>query len=143
MGELCRIQGDEQRAAELMVKAAEMIPEDGNLAKIAARALHRVGDYNQQIEFTASRPEQIRELPRLRLYRAFALAYTGEVDAAEAIILRDGQWLEVPDIQEGEVSLSELWYHIQIVRAEREGKVFDRDAVSPPYALDFRMFAKK
>ena len=64
----------------------------------------------------------------------------GEVDAAEALIYRGGQWLEVPDIQEGEISLSELWLRIQTVRAERRGATFDPEA-APPYELDFRMFA--
>ena len=142
MGELRRIQGDGKQAAALMVEAANRIPEDTNLAKMAARALHKIGDYQGLLSFTASRSPQMRELPRLRLYCAFSQAYTGDVDGAEALLYRDGQWLEVPDIQEGEVSLSELWYHIQSVRAERAGQPFDREKVSPPAALDFRMFVK-
>ena len=42
---------------------------------------------------------------------------------------------------EYEISLSELWYLIQEARAAREGREFDRSKVSPPYELDFRMFA--
>ena len=143
MAELRRIQGKESLAAELAVEAANLMPEDQNLAKMAARMIHKAGEFELQKEFTGSRPNRIQELPRLRLYRAFALAYTGDADGAEALICQDGQWLEVPDIQEGELSLSELWYRIQEIRAEAEGKTIDRDKLSPPYALDFRMFAKK
>ena len=75
------------------------------------------------------------------MYYAAALAGMGEVDAAEEVLHRGGKWLEVPDMQEGEVSLSDLWYRIQEVRAERAGTEFDRSKVSPPYELDFRMFA--
>ena len=143
MAELKRIQGKEEEAVMLAVEAANLMPTDGNLAKMAARMLHKAEAYEKQIAFVDSRSEEIQELPRIRLYHAFALAYSGDVDGAEALIYRDGRWLEVPDIQEGELSLSELWYRIQEVRAEHEGKTLDRDAVSPPYAIDFRMFAKK
>lgn len=139
--ELLRICGDEVRAADMMVQATDLVPNDENLAKMAARTLHKTGRYAAQVEFTANRPAHVQELPRIRLFRAFALAHTDEIDAAEAILHRSGQWLEVPDIQEGELSLSDLWYYIQTVRAEREGKTFDPDKNSPPYALDFRMFA--
>jgi hypothetical protein len=59
------------------------------------------------------------------------------------VLYRNNQWLEVPDIQEGEVSLSELWYIIQEGKAKEKGQTFDRAQHSPPYELDFRMFAHK
>ena len=140
LSELRRIQGERHRAAMTMVEAAALAPEDQNLAKMTARALHLAGDWQTQLSFTAALSPELQELPRIRLFRAFALACVGEVDAAEALIYRGGQWLEVPDIQEGEISLSELWLRIQTVRAERRGETFDPEA-APPYELDFRMFA--
>lgn len=141
LAEARRMHGEEHRAAMMMVEAAQIAPDDPNLAKIAARALNRTKDYMTQVQFIESRSEQIQQLPRMRLYHASALAELGDVDAAEEILYRDGKWLEVPDMQEGEISLSDLWYRIQEVRAEREGRCFDRSKVSPPYELDFRMFA--
>lgn len=141
LAEARRMHGEEHRAALMMVEAAQIAPDDANLAKMAARALNRTKDYQTMIQFVQSRSEAIRQLPRMRLYHAAALAELGDVDAAEAILHRDGKWLEVPDMQEGELSLSELWYKIQEVRAERAGGSFDRSKVSPPYELDFRMFA--
>ena len=61
---------------------------------------------------------------------------------AMAILEDGGNYLAVPDIKEGETSLSDLWYYIEEQRAAKEGRSFDRDKVSPPYELDFRMFAK-
>lgn len=133
--------GEDHRAALMMVEASLFAPEDASLAKMAARALNRTGDWQTIIQFTDNLSEEICALPRIRLYRANALAMMGDVDAAEAIIHENGVWLEVPDMQEGEISLSDLWYRIQETRAEREGTVFDRSKVSPPYELDFRMFA--
>ena len=141
LAELKRMQGDDPLAAQMMTDAARLAPNDANLAKMAARALNRTKNYPALLQFAAACPEEIQELPRMRMYYAMALAETGDADAAEAILYRDGKWLEVPDMQEGEISLSNLWYRIQEVRAARDGKVFDRDSVSPPYELDFRMFA--
>lgn len=142
LAEARRMHGEEHRAAMMMVEAANLAPDDGSLAKMAARALHRARDYAEQISFTQTRPGHVQALPRMLLFRAFALAMSGEADAAERLLLgKDGTWLEVPDIQEGEVSLSDLWYLIQEQRARKKGAAFDRTAVSPPYALDFRMFA--
>ena len=142
LAELRRIRGERHRAAMTMVEAATLAPEDASLAKMTARALHLAGDYQTQLQFTGGLSEKLRELPRIRLFRAFALAWMGDADGAEALLRRDGQWLEVPDVQEGEVSLSELWVHIQELRAKARGEAFDRDSAVPPYELDFRMFAE-
>lgn len=141
LAELKRIRGDRDYAA-LMAEAADLAEDDASLAKIAARALHLSRDWQKQIAFTGSRSPSIRALPRLRLYRAYALAAAGDFAEAEALLFQDGAWLQVPDIQEGEVTLSDLWYMIEEGKAARRGIPFDRDKVSPPYELDFRMFAE-
>jgi len=142
MGEYYRICGKDELAAEYMVEAADQLPEDESLAKMAARNLQKIGAYEKLLAFTENRSERILEFPRMRLYRIFALVHFNRLDEAEKILCRDGAWLEVPDLQEGELSLSDLWYEIQEKRAVQRGEAFDREAVSPPYELDFRMFAK-
>ena len=141
--ELQRLKGDALKGAHTMRAACALAPDDANLAKMTARMLHACRDYETLNAFAASRPAHIQELPRLRLYRAFALAALGQYDAAMDVLYRNNQWLEVPDIQEGEVSLSELWYIIQEGKAKEKGQTFDRAQHSPPYELDFRMFAHK
>ncbi len=138
LAEITRMRGEERRAAQMMTEAALLLPHDAGLAKAAARFLHRTGDHKALAEFTGSRPDEVKKLPRIRLYRAFALLRLGKIDEAEELLCPDGKWLEVPDIREGEVSLSELWYGI---REARLGHPVDRSKVSPPYELDFRMFA--
>ena len=141
LAELERIKGDPALAAKLMVKASALAPNDANLAKMTARVINAVGDYETQLDYTATRPEAIKQLPRIKLYRAFALAKTGKAEEASAILTEGGKYLEIPDIQEGEISLSELWYIIEETLAEKAGKPFDRKTAKPPYELDFRMFA--
>ena len=46
----------------------------------------------------------------------------------------------MPDLQECEISITELWYMLEEKKAERDGRKFDRNKVSPPKMFDFRMF---
>ena len=142
LAELKRVRGDLNGCAETMLEAARRAPGDASLAKMTARHLHAAGLYEAVKQFTESRAPEIRLLPRIKLYYAFALAMTGEDEKALKILENGGSWLEIPDIQEGEVSLSELWYVIQEHLAEKAGRSFDRSSVKPPYELDFRMFAE-
>lgn len=139
LAEIERMEGDPQKAAATMVAAANRLPAEESIAKAAAKLLFRTEQFDLLADFAASRPETVRSLPRIRLFYAHALLHLGRIDEAEAILGGPGTWLEVPDVQEGEVTLSDLWYGIQEARA---GHPLDRDEVSPPYELDFRMFAE-
>ena len=67
-----------------------------------------------------------------------ALAHTGKLQEAEAIIMADGG-LEIPDIREGEISTSELYIYIQVEKAKLQGITLDPKQVQVPRALDLRM----
>ena len=142
LAELKRIKGDLAGCAQTMLEAAGCAPEDASLAKMASRHLHAAGLFAEQKEFILSQKPAIQDLPRMKLYLAFALAETGEEAQALNILENGGKYLEIPDIQEGEISLSELWYIIQEKLAAKNGDSFDRASVKPPYELDFRMFAE-
>lgn len=142
LAELKRVMGDAKGCALTMLEASSLAPQDPNLAKMTARHLHAAQMYEEQIRFVRGCEGAIQALPRMRLYLAFALAMTGAEEEALAILENGGAYLEIPDIQEGEISLSELWYIIQEKLAARQGKAFDRASAKPPYELDFRMFAK-
>ena len=142
LAELMRVKGDTQACALTMLEAAGLAPEDASLAKMTARHLQAAKLFARQKEYIEGCSEAIRDLPRMKLYYAFALAEEGEEEKALAILKNDGKYLEIPDIQEGEISLSELWYMIQEKLAEKAGKSFDRSGIKPPYELDFRMFAE-
>ncbi|NLZ63893.1 MAG: hypothetical protein GX902_08800, partial [Lentisphaerae bacterium] len=62
----------------------------------------------------------------------------GSLDEAESILLQDGG-LQIPDLREGECSLSELYVYIQCEKARRTGRVLEPAAVQIPPVLDFRM----
>jgi hypothetical protein len=94
--------------------------------------------------YIASLPLAIRSLPRIRFAELSAFVKLGRLDEAEDSF---NSHLVIPDIREGEVSLTDVWFELQARReAARVGKEYDgtflknaRDTLNPPGWLDFRM----
>ena len=141
LAEFKRVMDDKEGCAQTMLEAVALAPDDRNLAKMCARHLHAAKMYREQIAFIDTCGPAIRALPRIKLYNAFALAMTGEEEKAQSILENNGKYLEIPDIQEGELTLSELWSIIQTKLAAKENRCFENTENKPPYELDFRMFA--
>ncbi|MCQ2431493.1 MAG: hypothetical protein MJ175_02690, partial [Clostridia bacterium] len=139
LAEVYRVRGDIKRAAATILAAARMAPDDASLCKMTGRMLDRAEMWDALLEFTGSLSAEMSRLPRIRLYRTIALEKTDRIDEADALLNADGG-LEVPDIQEGEISVTELWFRIEEKKAKRDGKPFDRNTARPPKKFDFRMF---
>ena len=143
LGQLARvIEGNREDCAVMALQASKMKPDDPSLVKEAAKALARVEKWGLLKDFFDSLPEDIRRIPRLMMYRARAELMTGNLETAEKLLYEDGG-IVVADIREGEESVTELWYDIEKMKAEREGRTFDRQAVTPPSIFDFRMAADR
>ena len=86
----------------------------------------------------------MRESPRVRLAMASAALALGDLDAVDKFFERP---LDVVDIREGEVSLSEMWFDLEAAKTAREQAVPLDDSLKerirrerkPPKAIDFRM----
>jgi hypothetical protein len=87
----------------------------------------------------AQLPENIAELPLIKMMKAFALGYTGNLDEAEHILINEIS--EIPDIREGENSTSQLYIYIQQEKARKLGKEISAGEVEVPWHLDLRMSA--
>jgi tetratricopeptide (TPR) repeat protein len=136
--------GDNKAAADLLAQACELEPGLVPLAIEccnALMALDRPGDVAALID---DAPPEVRDHPRMQVARAHAELKLGLLDNVERFLLSE---TEVPDIREGEVSLSDLWFqlHEQRVAAE-EGMAIDdalkarvREQFPPPRHIDFRM----
>ena len=74
------------------------------------------------------------------IYYAFSLLDCGDVEAAEAILYKDGGIL-LPDIRECETITLDLWIAVQKKKAEMRGDIFDEQTMNPPSFVDFRMFS--
>lgn len=51
---------------------------------------------------------------------------------------RDGG-IVVPDLREGENSITELWFYLEEQKARREGRRFEEKTATPPAFANFRM----
>jgi len=138
IGELYRVTGDSRRSAQTILAAAVMAPEDRSLCKMAARIMAGAGQWDVLYQYTGTLTEEQKRLPRIRLYRAMAAEKLGKLDEASAL-LNENDGLEIPDIQEGEVSITDLWFSIEEKKAARDGVPFDRSTAKPPKKFDFRM----
>jgi len=128
--------GKTARALSEIRRAAAMRPEDVSLAKEYFRALWENEKFSELLRAYPAQSAVVRENKRCQLYFAAALAETGHLREAEEILCgSDGHtYLVVPDIREGEVSVTQLWYKIQRARGIPE------EQIGPvPLELDFRM----
>ncbi len=138
MAELYRVQGYKERSALTMLAAAHMAPDDDSLCKMTAKTLAAAGLWDILADYVDGLSDSQKQLPRVRLYLAVSAEGRGDLDLAEAILEADGG-LEIPDIKEGEISITELWFSIAEKKAARDGLPFDRKTAKPPKKFDFRM----
>lgn len=139
---LAHMGNQNEKAANLTLQAAMMKLDDASLAKEAVRMLSSVGKYAQTAAFIESLPEVIAATGRIRLSLAFAYMKCGRIEESEAL-LYEGGGIVVADIREGEISITDLWFSLEEVKAKRDGHAFDRVKAKPPAIFDFRMNAEK
>ena len=137
---LNRDAGNHQKEVEYMVEAYQMVPGDVSLAKAVLRCLYENQKLRLLKEIYENMAPELRSIPRCKVYYGFALAEVGDISGAEDI-LYEGGGLLIPDLRECETITLDLWYAIEERKAKASGKAFDKDSVSPPRFVDFRMFA--
>ena len=73
------------------------------------------------------------------MLKACALLKLGDPEGSEALLMENGG-LDVPDVREGETSVTQLWLDIQTAKARLRGEALDPADLCPPPALDFRAY---
>lgn len=136
---LCGRNGNTEKSPLYMTKAYGLRKTDVSLAKEFFRCLYDNALSAETIKHFESAASEVKDNKRCLLYYAYALARTGRIAEAEAILLgADGKTcLVVPDVRECELTVTELWYYIK----KRQG--YTREQAEPPKNLDFRMFAAR
>lgn len=129
------IAGDADACLNAYHEALKLLPNDRNLCLEYAQTLLNAGKAAELDAYIASLPESYREQPRFLYLQAAADVSLGRYEEAEAIMLRP---LFIPDMREGELSLSDLWFTLymkkhNISRADAEARF------PLPHELDFRM----
>ncbi len=136
--------GEIEKAARFWAIAARMKPDLQPLAVEACDALLAAGAFAAVQELIGQLPSEVANARRVRLLGAIAALRSGDLAApAEFFAAR----CEIPNIREGELSLSDLWFEWQEARlANREGVPLDaasrqqvRREHPLPSEFDFRM----
>jgi tetratricopeptide (TPR) repeat protein len=128
--------GNSPAGTQLIRRAAELNANDLSLARAAMKALLGAKNYNEALEFALGLDPELQNDGRINLYTAFAHAYLRELEEAESILFNNGG-LVVADIKEGETSITELWFAIEELRCQKDGKPFNRSNLIPPAEFDY------
>lgn len=112
------------------------------LAQEFLQALYDSGEYDKAGRVYQEFPRAVQEFDRIQIIRGMIALKLGELDVVEAVLQR-----EYAVIQEGEITLSSLWFEMWEKRmAEQTGKMIDDDLKAEarrlhplPAAIDFRM----
>lgn len=123
---------ESKKACANMQKAYDMRRSDIALAREVCRCMTKNGEPEKTVELLAHAEEPVRQDARCQLICAEALFRLGFAEEADRILCgEDGkQYLVVPDIREGEVSITELWIDIHKSLGEHDPQ--------PPEELEFR-----
>ena len=137
-----RMKGDMAAAADQALEAYGLLPSDVSLCRQSLALALRAGKYDAVKAAYESAPDAVRADGRVAMTYAFALLYTGEISAAEAILWQDGG-LSVTDIREGEISLTSLYIELEKAKASAHGMILEESDIDVPRQFDFRMFVPK
>lgn len=139
LAHLRRLDGQSDRAQTMFAALLGECRDDASLAKDVLRTLVDMGcDGHELLALCDLLAPEIQSRPMLQYVRAYALSRIGRLNEAETLLLAGGG-LEIPDMREGERSVTDLYVHIQVERARREGREIRPSDVKVPQALDIRM----
>lgn len=139
--------GDIKRGREYILKAFELKKDCRALCVEVAAQLTADGGDELWLEIYDTLSEDLKNIGRLRLYRALALIHLNRLEEATEIINKD---FTMSDIKEGELSVSYLWFELyRRLYAKENGKQYSVEDISLceaadkkyplPKGLDFRM----
>jgi hypothetical protein len=134
--------GRDDAAADLLAQAVEAGPAVPSLVAEYVAVLLRRKQFDALEALLQNLPADVRQAERLRLAAGWAALHAGRFEEVEETLHGD-----FATIQEGELTLSELWFGLQERKlALAEGVEVDDDLRArvrrdfpPPYAIDFRM----
>lgn len=136
--------GDPLHALTQYAEACRMRPDEWALAVEFGGLCMEQKRYEDFLQTLDSMSAAVRNHPRVRLLQARCLIETGRIADGEAILLSG---VEVPDIKEGEVLTTDLWFRAREKElAAKEGIPESKELAErvrrecqPPQAIDFRM----
>ena len=132
-----------EKGVELIKKALQLLPDNDRLAIACGKMLTTYGYHQDWLDIVDGLKENIRMLGRIKLLTAKSLIALDRLDEAQKIVNEE---FEMPDVKEGELSTSALWFEMYAkILVRDEGMTLDRakavvkEKYPLPYNLDFRM----
>jgi tetratricopeptide (TPR) repeat protein len=107
LANLAQLQGNIVEAADLYQKALDLLPHLQPLVVEACRTWIDAGLESEVLERTASLLPNLRGNPRVQVLRAEAGLHVGRPEEMKAVL---DDSFELPDLREGETTLSDLWF---------------------------------
>lgn len=132
-----RMTGRMRKGAAIFRELSLEYADDLSLLKEAFKNFSEAGAYDDAKEVYRQLPEESK-VPLVRFFYAEALAHTGDLAGAEAILLANGG-IVIPDIREGENSTSAVYVYIQQEKTRREGRILKEEEIGIPFSMDLRM----
>lgn len=137
-GNYCEIQAGLGRTQYECIPMPPLNPSDISLACDMFRIMNENERYHGIIELYNLMDEKLQKDGKLKFYLANSYAHLGNIKKAEEILYENGG-LVIPDIREGEVSITNLWLYIEEQKHKEQNKAFDINSIQVPPHLDFRM----
>ncbi len=131
-----RCQQDFAGAAELFRKG--MASADPTLVREGLQTMCEGEFYESVLECYAALSDELKAIAMNKIFYITALLKLGRPEEAETLLMENGG-LEVPQLREGEGSLSNLYIEIQMAKAAKKGETLDPEKIEVPGTLDFRM----
>jgi hypothetical protein len=137
-------EGDLSGGADLLIAACRLKPDLLPLAVECGRCLIAADRPRDWLDLLADLPDSIRAAGRIRLLEAQAALAAGDLPVVEHFFT---EGVTIPDLREGETTLSDLWFgfHEALLSAEQSVPVNGalraqaRRAFPLPNELDFRI----
>ena len=139
--------GENEKSLPYILRAFRLQKNSRALIKDLGSVLTSDGHDSLFLDLYEEIPAHLRALGRIQLYRAIALLHLEKLEEAAAII---NEGFVLPDIKEGELSVSHIWFELyRRIYAKEQGVAYDEtnaelkraaDTKYPlPKSLDFRM----
>ncbi len=129
--------GKKAEAKEIALKVGRDT-KDKDIAVFVCKQLFKLQCFEELYAYIRSLNETLQGVPRVRLYDAFAAVTLGRTEEAEMLLEKEGG-LQVPDMQECETDLGELYFRILENKAAATGKTYVRKYADVPYRFSFQM----
>ena len=139
--------GQTEASISMYIDAVHKQPDLLPLVVECGLILIQSGKAQEWLDLLAGLPERIRSTGRIRLLEAQAALAVGDFEQVEQFFADE---IIIPDLREGEVSLSDFWYETQLKRLSSQENLEINDELRAsvyrdfpvPAHLDFRMKIK-